>query len=269
MRRSFTYVAVLALLLLALGSTALEQPVTPILTSGTALPQFPPVPPPSEAAPISVQVAPLMSWGSPYLHVTVRSYSVALSADAIEAYYAPRLEALRYTWAGGPSEACGPQGCYAYFWAFQRGQGELLVLTVRPHGASSRYSLARDLIVLPSRPWDSFVPPGATSVVLRAQPLSNGAPTSRTFTDPATVNSLVRIVNGLSVDPMSGHGCNLSPWSSAQVTFISRDWTYRFYEIPACGTVAGPGGAALTDLPNDSLWDAVVRLLRLRHPFGA
>ena len=225
--------------------------------------------PPAGALASTQRVTPFQSPGSPYLHVTARSYRTPLGPEAVYRYYLPRLAALGYK-SDGSGTSYGPSGVTSRDWAFARGTGQddTALLTVVPVGTGSRYSLARDLIIPPARPRASLVPDAATSVVVTARSSAGAKPLERTVTGGAELRELLARVDALGMDARGVHGCAMDVGATATLRFAAGGRSYVFTEDPACLSVTGPGGTKLED-GGYRLWRTVVALLGIRSAYGS
>lgn len=248
------------------GSAArgLEAFAPHILTLGGAAPQ---VPPPRGARWSATVLQPDEMIGSSFMHLSVFTYRSTLSADAIYAYYAPRLRRLGYLYMGGGQGCSVYSGCQDSFWQFSRsfGQRDSIVISVHSEGRTRLYSVALELIVVPPRPSGSFVPSDVEEATVSAK-AGSGPWVSVRVTSPEELRRLRQIVNRLPVgDVLGRHSCS-GLWASTKVTLSTPYADYRFSEpLVGCFAVRAPGGVILADL-GWPLWHEVSRLTHVAWP---
>ncbi len=218
-----------------------------------------PVPPPPGARRSPKAFGPLETVGSSFLHETVGTYTAPMTDVGLYAYYAKRLDRLGYKTSSSGYSCTGAGRCES-FWMFAKDvhQDDSVVLSVRPEGKGSLFSVARELVVLPPRPEASLVPADVQRVVLKVQVDDGPAWATRTVTEVSAIRRLREIVNGLTFADLGSHGPCWPNTRTATVTLMTPYADYAFRERP-CGVVMGPGGVTLGD-GSAALWRAVTQL---------
>jgi len=216
--------------------------------------------PPPGARASKVELQPGLVSPSPFLHIKIKTYLTALVAHNLDDYYLPKLQALGFQTAGQGETASSSQGNEEWDWWFTRGPAgyfSTVVLTVEPKGLGSRYSLAREDIVVPARPKASIVGGKVTRVVVSLRALASRPWIRRALSSPQAWRALLQAMNALRIDPRGAvHLCLADRGARGIVQFWTIRGSYLYSENPACGSVIGPDDTRLWD-QNLKVWGLI------------
>ncbi len=224
------------------------------------------IPPPPPGAHVSSRkLAPFVTATSPLLHVKMTSYVVPLSARSIYAYYSPKLRQLGFQEVAGGYTASLTEGIEGWGWQFSKGSSDhmTIVLTVKPSGSTSLYSLASEVILAPPRPKTTLVEYAVKKVLVRSRSSGEVFWTARTLRSPRSWRGLLTVVNTLPMDVRGVLGCLGNDGASATVRFSTTKGSYSFSEDPACASVIAPSGVRLWD-KNLRLWRVITSITGVR-----